>query len=191
MTALVPRLTSFGFRRRPRPVRRSSSLLSSSLRAAFETRDLRGREMPPLADGQALGPDGADPHAAQLQDGVADEVKHAAYLLVATLAQDDLEPGVRLRLVEPLDFRGRRAHAVVEADSAPQTPDLLFARHALDLHLVDLTNVVTRRRDVVGQLAVVRQDEQPFGVEVEAAHGVQTPEGLRHEFRDERPAFGV
>ena len=160
-------------------------------RAALEARDLGGREVSPLADGQALSSDRADPHAAELQDGVADRVEHAAYLLVSPLPEHDLEPGVRLRLVQLLDFSRGGVRAIVEPDSAPQARDLFLRRHALDLHLVDLPHVVARRRDVVRQLAVVGQNEQPFGVEVESAHGVQTPERLRHEFRDERAAFGV
>src|SRR5438477_4630505 len=44
-------------------------------RAALEARDLGGREVSPLADGQALSSDRADPHAAELQDGVADRVE--------------------------------------------------------------------------------------------------------------------
>src|ERR1051326_3676181 len=71
---------------------------------------------------------------------------------------------------------GRGARTFVESDSAPQTFDLLFRRHALDLHLVDLADVVARRRDVVRQLAVVRQDEQTFRVEVEGTDGVARPE---------------
>ena len=51
--------------------------------------------------------------------------------------------------------------------------------------------MVTRRRDVVRQFAVVRQNQQALRVEVEATYGVESSERLRHEFRHERSAFRV
>src|SRR3712207_4476281 len=142
---------------------------------SFQTFDLGGLEVTPLAYQNPFGGDGADADAGGLDGGVADRIEHAADLLVAPLAEDDLVPGVRLPLVGLRDLRGRCLHAVVEAYAAAQARHLLLGRHALDLHLVDLLDVVARRRDVVSQLAVVGQDEQALRVEVQTADRVQTP----------------
>src|SRR5215203_6019760 len=91
---------------RPPCVRR---LLLAALRTrlAFEAFDLGGREVAPLAYQNPVGGDGADADAAELDDGVPDGVEHAANLLVATLAQGQLVPRVRLRLVGLDDLGGR------------------------------------------------------------------------------------
>src|SRR5207248_1394807 len=119
------------------------------------------------------------------------QIKHAAYLLIAPLAQNDLEPGVRPGLVEFSDFSRGGARAVFETHPAPKSRDLILRRHALHLHLVNLPHVVARRRDVVRQLAVVRQNQKALCVEVETTDGVESSERLRDEFGDERSAFGV
>ena len=80
--------------------------------------------------------------------------------------QDDLIPAVRLALIRLFYLCGCGANAVFERDAATQALNCIIGRHALDLDLVNFRHTVARRRDEVRELAIVRQQQQAFGVEV-------------------------
>src|SRR6267143_5477399 len=105
---------------------------------------------------------------------MSDEIKHAPYLLVLSLMQDDLKPGVGLCLINAFDFCRRRACSIFERDATSQSLNRLLGGHALYLCLVNLRDFVARGGDEVCKLAIVRQQQQTFSIEIQAANWVNT-----------------
>src|ERR1051325_7833079 len=101
---------------------------------------------------------------------MSDQLKHATHLLVASLVKQDFKPRVRLRLVELLDSCRRGARAVFERDAASQSENPAFSRHTFDFDFVDFLDAIASRRDEVSEIAVVREQQETFGVEVEPSN---------------------
>ena len=98
----------------------------------------------------------------QARDRQPDRGAHPFHLVLAALVEHELQP-IR---PEPL-CTCRRGPAVVEVDAVAQLPELLVARLALDLDLVDLLDAVPRVREAVRERPVVRQHERARRVGVE------------------------
>ena len=120
-----------------------------------------------------------------------DGLEHAANLLIAALMQNHLEPGVRARLFNLANFRGRGDFAILQLNAPTQTRDPAFGGHAFDLHFVDFLNAIARRGNVIGKVAVVGQQQQTLCVEVQTPHRMQTAERRWNQFRHQRPPFRI
>ena len=84
---------------------------------------------------------------------------------------------------------GKRSRGtVVEGDAGRQSPDLGAGDRRGQFDQVLLFHAVPRVLEAVGQLTVVRQDDQPLGLPIEPAHGKE-PGARRHELGDR--SFGV
>ncbi len=59
------------------------------------------------------------------------------------------------------------------AIAATQAIEIALVGHALDQRLVGALELVARMRDALGELAVVGEDDQPFGVVVEPADRIE------------------
>src|SRR5581483_3799093 len=97
---------------------------------------------------------------------MADGLEHPLHLVLATLVDRQLDPPAR----EPADA-GWSAPAVVELHARSQPPERALAGIPLDLHLVDLVDLVARVREAVRELPVVRQQQRARRVRVQAADG--------------------
>ena len=119
-------------------------------------------------------------------DRVADGLAHPADLAVAALVdRDPQHAGTRLRHLR------RRRRPVVELDAVAQAAHGAGAhRAAADRGQVLLVEPVAGMGDAVGQLTVVRQQQQALGVGVEAADR-EHPRLGGHELDDGRAAVGV
>ena len=67
---------------------------------------------------------------------------------------------------------GRGRLAALEEDALPDLVEVRLLRLALDPDLVDLGDAEAGMRQAEGQVAVVRQQQGPFGVEVEPPDGI-------------------
>src|SRR5471030_3192676 len=108
--------------------------------------------------------------ADQARHGQADGFEHAAHLAVAAFADDHAIPFVDAFAAAVGDL-GEVRQAVVELDAGQQ-----FLAHALfqlaqRAHRVFAVNAVARVHQPVGQVARGGEQQQAFGVEVEAADG--------------------
>jgi hypothetical protein len=121
---------------------------------------------PALEPAQAERP---ERHALQLHDPVPDRLAHAPHLTLAPLAQGDLD-----HAGSDLTYPRRRGWAVVEHHPLAQRLERL-GRQPPGPHrgAVDLLDAVARMGQQVGQLAVVRQQDQARGIRVEAANRIE------------------
>src|SRR5690348_141900 len=110
---------------------------------------------------------------------MTNQLKHATYLLVATLMKHDFIPRVCFSLTYLLDLRGGSAGAILERNAAPQSFNRSVGRHAFHLHFVNFFNLITRGSYEVGELAVVGEQQQSFGVEVETPDRIKTAQRSR------------
>jgi hypothetical protein len=119
------------------------------------------------------------PHA------VADRLRHPLHLTVAALVEGELEGA----WPEPPDARGR-GRPVFELDALGEPAQRRVADRTLHLDLVDLLDAVARVGEPVREEPVVRQEQEPGRVGVEAAdrHDARL---TRHEVDDRRPALRV
>jgi hypothetical protein len=104
---------------------------------------------------------------------MTDGFEHPAHLSIAPFPDRDLDEAVAVAppLVDEDDVGRHRAMAV-ERDARPEPLQRLFVWHARYLGLVGALDSMTRVRELRGELAIVGQQEQPLGVVVEPADGV-------------------
>ncbi len=118
-------------------------------------------------------------------DGMRDRVAHLAHLTIAALANHDLEQ--RLRAPDATASTrstlhlGRKRAPAFERDAAAQPLEIPLVGHALDQRLVRALQLVARMRHALGELAVVGEDDQALGLEVEPPDRIEVPvdAGLR------------
>src|SRR5690606_38889983 len=133
---------------------------------------------------QALQAMRADADADQAQRRQADRGGHAPHLPVAAFGDGQLDPAVGHRLAEahrriarpqPVGLADQRLHLgrasrpVLEGDAAAQRVQLFVRGFALHLHQVGLGPVEAGRADAGDQRAVVAEQQQTLGIEVEAS----------------------
>jgi len=102
-----------------------------------------------------------------------DRVTHAPHLAVAAFLERQFENRLRAlsRRHHACDAdSGRQRALAVEIDAAAETREIPFVRYAGDLCFVCPLEFVTRMRDLLGERAVVRQDDQSLRIEVESAN---------------------
>src|SRR5579864_3649725 len=110
---------------------------------------------------------------AQRDDLVADLLQHPADLPVASLADHDSQLGAPRIAAAGGDSKhldlGGRGDSVVELHARAQRLEVSRAGRAGDHRDVPLGDLVTRMGQAEGQLAVIRQEQEPRAVRVEPA----------------------
>src|SRR5476649_1062699 len=106
----------------------------------------------------------------QALHGQADGLEHAAHLAVAAFANDHAIPLVDAFAAAVGDL-GEVRQAVVELDAGQQLLAHTLFQLAQRAHRVFAVNAVARVHQPVGQVARGGEQQQAFGVEVEAADG--------------------
>lgn len=96
-----------------------------------------------------------------------DGLEHPAHDVLATLVQDDLDHGLA-RLVVDDPERVDADGTVLETDALTQTLADVTLHGAADRRDVRLEDAVCRVLQSVGEVAVVREQQQALGVGVEA-----------------------
>src|SRR5436305_1010250 len=115
---------------------------------------------------------------------MADGIEHFSDLLISPLDQGDTEPRVCITVFKPLDLLGLCASSILEHHAASQTLNEGIRWNALNLGFVNLRNVIACGSDVIRQLAIVCQDQQTFGVEIQSPDRVQSTKRMRYKFSD-------
>src|SRR5262245_35542790 len=173
-----------------RPIRSSRGTSSGSGRSSSRSQgaDLAGRQAPVLADGQVADADRADPDPDELQDLASQGLDHAAHLAVPALGQRDLEDGAAGSVADAAHAGGLR-RAVVERDPLPERIERGVVEEDRGFHEVRLRDLVLGVRERLGELGVVRQEEEAARVEVEPAHGEHVRSMLGQEVVDRLPSL--
>src|SRR6185437_713206 len=81
--------------------------------------------------------------------------------------------------------------AAIDVDALAKLDERLFAGAAGDLGPICLGERGAGAQDFVGELAVVGEQQEPFGVEIEAADGVEALVNAAQVVLDAGAAFGI
>src|SRR5665811_940106 len=117
----------------------------------------------------------AEPDAAQLANLVADRLDHAPHLVIAPLADDQLDLGTA-----QAPRLGRRGRPVLELHTAGQGLELASIGRFGQAGAVGLGHLVARVGQAVGQSTVVGEQDQAGRVGVETADRIQPRLSLIH-----------
>ncbi len=117
---------------------------------------------------------------------LADGFHHAANLAVLAFAQGDQGPGADALF--RLDIRGRRHDLcgggaemfALVVDAANEALDVRLRKGGIEADEVLLLDLVPRVGKEVGEVAIIRENEQAFAVHIEAADRVQDDVANRH-----------
>jgi hypothetical protein len=136
-----------------------------------------------------------------------DLFKHFAELAVAAFDENDLVPGIfsgtRATLTacfsgtEETNLRGSGLHAggarlaTLDTHSLAKPIDVLFAGLTANLDEVGFLHAQGGTSQLVGKLAVVCDEQQPFAEVVEAPDRIESLPHLGEELHDGRPALRV
>ena len=115
---------------------------------------------------------------------------HAPHLPVASFVDRDLDRAVLLSSRERAHATRSAPHAGLELDAARQPLDHARRRHAIHAHAVHLLDSVPRMHEVMGELTVVGEQQQPARVGVEPAHR-KHPRAGRQELGDRAALLGI
>jgi len=145
------------------------------------------RAQPPVGAGaKAAKLERAEADSLERRDRVPDLLAHAPDLPLAALVDRELDR-VRRHAPDPC----RRAAPVLELDAFAQSPQRPLAHRRTGHHRpVGLLDLEPRVGQPVRKLAVVGEQDQPRGVAVEPANGIQ-PDRCGHERDDRRAPLGV
>jgi len=134
----------------------------------LQGRQLVGGQVPPLARAKPLGSDSGKREAREAHDSESSHLAHPANLLVASLRDCQLKPGLAPFVAKELGLR-RKGLSVLELDPSP--PEVqIFGLH-LSVHFDDvfLRSGPAWVRQTLCEVAVVGRKEDPAGVEIEPA----------------------
>jgi hypothetical protein len=137
-------------------------------RKTLQSPDFVVGQLAPLARLQPSFRNRPEAGTRQLRDWMPDGFEHPPHLPIAPLTNghaDETIP-VATSFVHEHDV-GRHCAVAVERDARPEPVQRLFVRHPRDPGFIGALDAVTRMRELGGELAVVGQEQQPFGVVVE------------------------
>ena len=154
--------------------------------------DFLGRQLPPVPELQLASRSGPIATRSQVFDRMADRLAHLPHLPVAPLVDGDRRSvGLTgLAAAVQLDL-GRRRAAAVDHDAAREPVEIVRVGHAEDARLVDARDAVARMGEPRRQVAVVGQQQQPFGVVVEPADRVDVLAHAAQQVEDRRPPLRI
>ena len=148
--------------------------------------DLLRCERAPFAGAQVAEHQRGDTDADESLDTEADGRAHAADLSLPAGAQDDVYATSSARALRDRHALGT-GDALLESDAAPQLLERRGRDLAHDRDVVFTLVAVARMQHVLGPFAIVRQEQQAFGIRVEASDRIQ-PLGKVDEIDDAPPA---
>jgi hypothetical protein len=134
-------------------------------------------------------------HAPDLLYVMAYFFEHLSDLSIAAFMQRDLEPGI-LGLFDHAYLCRRRFHSALRIallgnrDSGTQASKLIFRGLSRNFHQVRFGNVRSRLHQLVRQLTVIGEQQQPFTVEVEAPDGIKARLAA-HQLHHRGASFGI
>lgn len=115
-------------------------------------------------------------------------------LAVAALDQSNFVPRIG-RIFEQADLSGRELHAPTvlkgDGDAVAKPLERLVAGLAANFDVVGLGNMVSGFGELLGQVAVVGEEQEAFAGVVEATDGVDALGQIAEELHDGGATFGV
>lgn len=99
---------------------------------------------------------------------MADGLDHSFHLMLTSLMDRDFKPGVALGSADLVNLR-RSGEAVFEFDAPFERIDFGVIEHALHFNEIRLRHMVARMEQRLGQVAMIRQQHEPFTIEIQPA----------------------
>jgi hypothetical protein len=164
--------------------------MSPAGHCVLQSFDFLLRERPDGSRRQVAEAHGADGDSFQALHFVADAGQQAADFAVAAFVEHQFEDGRPFAPAFDADVPGVR-ETFSKMDAAMELGEDVALDLAGDLHLVDFFDAVARVRETVGQLAIVGDDDEAFGRDVEPADGKHARPVRRQQVDDARPAGRV
>ncbi len=143
-----------------------------------------------LALGEIAEFEGAEGNADEAVDRKPQVLEHLLDLAVLALAQAHGDPGVRALLAVELRLDGRIVDAV-EADPAAERIELRLVDGPVDADAIAAEPPGRRQLQDPRQAAVVGQEKQALGVDVETADRDDTRQVGRQGVENRRPPLGI
>ncbi len=116
--------------------------------------------------------DRPDADALELHDRVPDGIEHLAHLPIAAFVDHERQDALRSRfgLVHaPEAHFGLRGPAAIDRDAAREAVEHMLVWHAPNPHLVLARHAVARVREAGRQIAVAREQQQAFRIEIQTS----------------------
>lgn len=138
-------------------------------------------------------PERAFRDSAQPEDGEADITAHAADLSVEALMKREGEDGIASGRGAGRDFNRSRSVSFGEHHAAPHDIKSFLWGISPHKNFISLSLAAARMHKLLGEGAVVGQDEESFGKIIQAADGVeaQPPILLRNKIKDGFASLGI
>src|SRR5262249_17080084 len=102
-------------------------------------------------------------------DKEPERLKHAPDLAIAPFVELDFQPGFLAERLDDFHLRRRRP-AVFQPNAFAQPLQVFARRPTADLDAIDFFDFIARMHELLRELAVVREKQQPRRVEVESAY---------------------
>lgn len=134
------------------------------------------RQGAPLPWPESPQPKRTEPGPAEIQYGVAESLAESPHLPVTPGGHSQAKPRGPLRPAEKLHI-GRTSGTVLENRAAAEAADAILSHPPLHFDFVYPGNLISRVEKTLGQLTVVCQEKEPFGVDVQAPDG-EEPDAL-------------
>src|SRR5713101_3564550 len=149
---------------------RTESLQPQSSVPSPQSSHFLPRQLSRSPDGQIADANRTDRDAHELEHFRAQGLDHAPNLTVAAFGDRDFEDALAAALANAFDAR-RARRSIFELDSAAELVELRISQVFGCLHEVRLRHFVIGIRQPLGERRVVRENQQPAGVEIEPADG--------------------
>lgn len=135
---------------------------------------LRWREGAAFADRQAGEGEGAHRNAGEVADFVAEGGEHSADFAVFAFTQGDLDDAAVAETLGGADFSATgflaaAAMPITEPDARLHFGQLLGRENTVDDRAICFRHAVTRMRQMLRQLAIIGEQQQPLGIGIEPA----------------------
>jgi hypothetical protein len=152
------------------------------------------RQLAMVADLQPAVADRPDAHPLEPDDRVPDGVAHVAHLPGLALVNRNRHQGLVSPRPEPAlqqAHHRRRGAFALDAHAAAHPVQAVLGRLAAHARVVLPLDLVFRMEQLLGERAVIGQEQQSFGVVVEAAHRVDVLADVGQQVEHGRPPLGV
>ena len=126
----------------------------------------------------------------EFQDRVSDFFKHPPDLMFSALMQGNLQPGILLGFPQFPNAAGSGL-APAQEDPLFQLPDIGIRQNTFHFNLVDFGNSMPGVHEDMRQRTIRGQEQEPFGVVVQPAHGKNSLADLLHNLPDCGPVMRI
>jgi len=138
-----------------------------------QTAKFAGGQFPPCTELDAGHHQRTDPHAAKPFDRDADCIHHPPNEVVQSLMHDDFDDQTFIRFTNDADLLRNDALAF-DHDSIPQALQGVIGRPGECKNLIFLVEFIAWMHHTIGDITVIRQEQQSFGIAIEPPDRIDT-----------------